>query len=563
MGRCGGPFGRASPTSAPEAHCSDSTPVWEHSGAIYPSAGTGFFRRKEGAAPPTRQAHSAMNPAGWQDRSVSAESVEGSVPGLLGDDPVEDLAFDMFNRGPFADRVVELLDNVASETPSAVLGLMGPWGSGKTSVLQIIRRKLRGHGDWKVVELNPWMVADLPSMIEEFFASLLSALPDGKKGKAIRRKVARYAKAVSPMTSPLRLFGVNAEEALEFLGGVLDGDQSLDARRTELEEALRKHNKPILLIADDLDRLQPDELLLIFKLVRLLGRLPNTYYVLAFDERTALDVLGSTDLARKDPARALAYLEKVVQIRLDLPPAHPGQVGRLLDKLLTAITDKHGVVMAKADNYRLSRAYHEHMASHLQEPRQVKRYCAQLEATYPLVKDEVDFSDFAVVTFLRTFHPGVVPTLVRHKEELTRTTFEWGQKPSHDARLDNWRKRLCKSGVQESELPSLLKLLGELFLPIKGAVDHTEYTGFDDSHRRDRRVDTAEYFDRYFYLGVGESDIEDSKVRAAIEEVLEVDPGPAWAAVVELVQVNSEFVLDKLRRIAPKNPQAAERLAHL
>jgi len=36
---------------------------------------------------------------------------------------------------------------------------MGPWGSGKIwgvlSLLEIVRQKLRGHDDWKVVELNP------------------------------------------------------------------------------------------------------------------------------------------------------------------------------------------------------------------------------------------------------------------------------------------------------------------------------------------------------------------------------------------------------------------------
>src|SRR5690606_3114895 len=103
--------------------------------------------------------------------------------GLLGDDPVSDEAHDVLARGPFAARVVELVEHVSTETPSAVLALMGPWGSGKTSVLHFARRRFEVDGRWKVVEFNPWMVSDLPTLVQEFFTTLLAALPDDRRGK--------------------------------------------------------------------------------------------------------------------------------------------------------------------------------------------------------------------------------------------------------------------------------------------------------------------------------------------------------------------------------------------
>jgi predicted KAP-like P-loop ATPase len=77
---------------------------------------------------------------------------------------------------------------------------------------------------------------------------------------------------------------------------------------------------PVLVVLDDLDRLTPDELPLVFKLVRLVGRLPNVYYLLRYDERTLLDVLRRTDLVGDDEARGRDHLEKMVQVRLDLAP---------------------------------------------------------------------------------------------------------------------------------------------------------------------------------------------------------------------------------------------------
>jgi predicted KAP-like P-loop ATPase len=137
--------------------------------------------------------------------------MDGGSPtdGLLGDDPVSDESHDVLARGPFAARVVELIEHVSNETPSAVLALMGPWGSGKTSVLLFARRRFDSGGRWKVVEFNPWMVSDLPSLVQEFFTTLVAALPDDRKGKRLRRKMAGYARSVAPLTAPFKIFGID------------------------------------------------------------------------------------------------------------------------------------------------------------------------------------------------------------------------------------------------------------------------------------------------------------------------------------------------------------------
>ncbi|MGQ0680002.1 MAG: KAP family P-loop NTPase fold protein [Actinomycetota bacterium] len=485
-----------------------------------------------------------------------------TTQGLLGDDPVADEAHDALARGEFAKRVADLVDQVAADTPSAVLSLLGPWGSGKTSVLHFVRRRLEGRERWRVVEFNPWMVSDLPSLVQEFFTTLVAALPEDSKGKKLRQKMAGYAKAVSPFATPFKLFGINADEAILAAGEVLAGDQSIGARRRELEDALRGDGAPILLVADDLDRLHPDELTLIFKLVRLVGRLPNVYYLLAFDEETVLDVLTSTALAGGDRSRALAYLEKMVQVRLELPPVHVRLAGQLLDQLLDAVIAKHGVTLDAQASNRLAHAYRTHLASYLREPRQVKHYCAQIEALYPLVASEVDFVDFAIITFLRTFHPGVTGTLIAHKAELTGTSFR--QKLSQEERRNAWREQLKVSDVPDTDIAALLELLGQMFLPIKSALERMEYgSGFYPELASSRRVGSSEYFDRYFYLGIGPDDLPDATVARALDEALSGSPGDAWSAVIAMLPTDAEMVLDKLRRFAPTTANAAHHLLPL
>jgi predicted KAP-like P-loop ATPase len=56
---------------------------------------------------------------------------------------------------------------------------------------------------------------------------------------------------------------------------------------------------------------------------------------------------------------------------------------------------------------------------YLNQPRAIKRFFAQVDALYPLVDGEVNFADFTLLTFLRTFEPNVYQLIIDHKQELT------------------------------------------------------------------------------------------------------------------------------------------------
>lgn len=235
----------------------------------------------------------------------------------LGDDPISGREQDRLDRGPFAKRAAALVQAIAETSPSSVAGLIGPWGSGKTSVLALIEEELADADGWTVVAFNPWELNDLGSLVREFLTTLRAAMGRNKRA---RKAVSKYARKIAPYAGVIPVIGSAGSKALDAAGEHLLGDTSLDAQRRELERALGATKQRILVMIDDVDRLQADELATVLKLVRLVGRLPNIYYVLAYDETTLLDVLASTEVGGRDRHRALAYLDKIVQLRLDLPP---------------------------------------------------------------------------------------------------------------------------------------------------------------------------------------------------------------------------------------------------
>ncbi|WP_165368350.1 KAP family P-loop NTPase fold protein [Phytoactinopolyspora endophytica] len=457
---------------------------------------------------------------------------------LFADDPIDGSpeAPDRLGRDDYAGHVARLLDRVRGQSESSVMALIGAWGSGKSSVLDMVARKLQqsdqatpqGEHDshWLVATFNPWTYGDVESLHNGFFQELRGVLPRDAKWSDARRRLGEFGKSIAPFMGLVP--GVSAENAVKAAGDAIAGDQNANALKAAAEDTLRQLGRPILLIMDDLDRLTPQELLLVFKLVRLVGRLPHVYYLLSYDESTLLDILSRTNLvphsASTDKRRARDYLEKIIQVRLDLPILRESQALGMVDACLNHVLDENAIALDDQNFDRFRTAFHNHIRRRLMTPRAINRYFAQVEALYVLLGEEADFVDFLLLSWVRTAEPELYSTLQTHRNALTRSDFDvfptTSQKETHQAALEKWTDRLRRSGVADENIDGVLAVLAQLFLPIRTARDNTEYAGewLEDVRLR-RGVGHVDYFDRYFSFGVPSEDIADSIVREALESL--------------------------------------------
>lgn len=469
----------------------------------------------------------------------------------LGDDAITNAAQDRLDRGPFAVRAAELIRTIGDASPSSVAGLIAPWGSGKTSVLALINERLVGDDRWTVVDFNPWELSDVASLVREFLTTLMSAMGDNR---AARDAVSKYARKLAPFAGLIPMVGDAASKAIEATGGLLLGDTSLAAARADLTKALAKANTRILVMIDDVDRLQADELTTVLKLVRLVGRLPSISYVLAYDESTLLDVLAGTEVGGASRRRALAYLDKIVQLRLDLPPVSTYRIRAMVNEGIDSITRAAGITLTETDTSRLSSVYFDSLEPSLAEPRQIKRFFGQVAAVYELVADEVDFVDFFLVTFLRVFYPSVQREVLAAKAHLTGTKLEV-KRTTAEERIAQWQKSLAdRHGLDEVEVERVMQILGTLF----ARLDR-----YGSGASSVRSVGSAEYFDRYMYLAIAPDDYPDAKVRAAIDEAVAGPMGRSCEELVERLVQAAEPIVEKLRRYDPPTGEAARALLPL
>ena len=333
------------------------------------------------------------------------------------------------------------------------------------------------------------------------------------------------------------------------------GNTSLEKQRNDVMDAMRQAERKIVVLIDDVDRLTGQELTTVLKLVGRVGRLPNISYVLSYDEMTILDVLSNTDVGGQDRHRALSYLDKIVQLRLDLPPVATYRIMAMVNHSIEQLAVAHKVSFDGTDAGRIASVYVNCLEPSFTEPRHVKRLFAQVDAFYDLVAGEVDFVDFLLVTFLRVFYPAVHREVLDSKGELTGTKVELSP-ISDDERIEQWVKKLeTDLGLDERSVERVMGILGLLFRRLQRHGANT--AGFPQPARS---VGTEEYFDRYMYFAIPPDDFADSHVLAALSEVIAGAPGKAARALLDALDDAADAIVEKLMRFEPSDSWAARLL---
>lgn len=485
----------------------------------------------------------------------------------VGDEPLTRRSDDRLGRFDFANEAAETIRRLTIRGDSSVIALIGPWGAGKSTVLEYIQANLKSSNEgkaWAVVAFNPWFYQDLTSLQNGFFQAIHAALPvDGRKGA--RDKLASFAETIAPYAGLLSFTGIDPSAAVAATGKALRGSTSVGDMHAQADKALRSAGQPLLVVLDDLDRLDPPELLLVLKLIRLAGRLSNVHYLISFDERTLLDVLSRTGLVGSDdPRRGIEYLEKIVQLRLDLPPMRDQQISDWVDEGLAALEGRHGLTVSDDDSGRFARAYLRHLRSRLNTPRAIKRYFTQVDSTINAMKGEVNTADLLLVTWLRSAEPVLYHALSRAR---TRLIGEGGVAEAvarmvgqEDVAEDReyWARELAAAKVRDEDASGVAEIVGELFPRFQHAWFKTS---LDASRLAEPgRISHRDYFDRYFAFAVPLEDISDALVGEAYGQLIDQQVGTALSQLNAELPGKSSLILAKLDSAYHARPEGGAAL---
>lgn len=380
--------------------------------------------------------------------SVEAKTTAGTKA-TESDDPIETWAEDMLGRAALVDSLTVKL--LISKAP--VIAVFGEFGSGKTSVLNLLREHITGKAI--VVSFSTW----LPGSPETLTKYLLSDIASECQREYIVPGLRQSARRIAGVLS----------ETVPFLKGFLHlfppPTQKDDIE--SLRAALRRLPKRVVVLLDELDRMQKDELLSLLKVVRGIASLPNLSFVCAAERKTVTKAVpGGTDDEKNQ------YLEKFFPSSVSIPKPDPQVLQKAgIERLVAAlqarswfISDEEVDLLRK----RLEQIWENCIAPWTPNLRAVGLLANDVSVAAAPLRRQVDAVDLTLIELLQRFKPDVYSAISRSSVALTggESLLRGGTYHSREdlnrirEQLSAELKTLCGEDLQFGQIKDIL---GEMF----------------------------------------------------------------------------------------------------
>lgn len=313
---------------------------------------------------------------------------------------------------------------------SAGIGIEGAWGSGKTSLLNLLRAELekKKKNNTFVLNISPWLEGSGTSLVESLLipvASIIAAeeerrlSPDEQKSLKSNKALTRTARVIMDYTRVTARYLSPLAQVAAMIPGMPDASGALDALadtmwlkekgktaaelRNQIADKIIGLDLSFIVLLDDLDRLEPAQAVEVVRLVKSVADFPRFRYILCYD-KAVLSQAIKRGLGVEDGE---LYLQKIVQISFSLPRPESFDLRReFLSGVVGLYKTVNGSLPDKEVINELKRVTNIYGAA-LKTPREVQLALNNLRFRYSGIRDYVYLPDLCFLQLIRTTNPGL------------------------------------------------------------------------------------------------------------------------------------------------------------
>lgn len=374
---------------------------------------------------------------------------------------------DALERGPFVESLIRTLVSdirddqgrlAGRRSTGFVVGLTGKWGLGKSSILNLLSLRLRSMSEVIVAVFNPWLFSGRDELVRGFFSELRGAM-----GRSTTEHARELATALDRYWGAVDLAGhaIAGYADLHGAGGTatvwwkdwgtrLKGaipkpnDRSPEQERKALEAKLAKNKIAVVVLIDELDRVEDAEVRAVAQLVKAVGDIKGLSYLVAYDPERVVDALGRGDGAAR-AASGASYLEKIIQHPIPLRPLFGEDVEALLKAAL--VEYGHDLPSTPSKNEELIWA---HIKAEISTPREVKRLVSSFSVLEAAVRGEVSAIDVLAYSWILTKAPAVRDAIAAELDKVV-------DDPSEEEMI----ARILGRDRDKNRIPTPVEILGD------------------------------------------------------------------------------------------------------
>jgi hypothetical protein len=407
--------------------------------------------------------------------------------GFISDIPAKE---DLLNRGNIVESLTNSIKGVSVEG-SFVIGMYGEWGEGKTTILNMVEEKLKLADDTHVIRFEPWYYNSMDAIIKNFFDLICETL--GKKHLSLDLII-----LISDYRDLLlnALKGLKANKVAEMLIPNFSSRQNINNIKNKIEEKLKKLDQKVVIFIDDLDRMERNEILLVFKLVKLFSDFNNFIYVLSFDRKRVERILIREMTADK------SYLDKIIQVGFELPKVPNETLTNILIKFLDTFISQFEIKLNQDTIRKIQRIVPE-ISVLFDDVRKIKRFYNLLCIKYPMAKEKINFYDYFVITVIEFLFPVQFEEIYKHKNKFVYYLSDMiFRREDISKERKNYYDDFFAKVKDEEKKKILKKLLSSIFTSISyyemgyGSLVSNYAVNYDNL--QNKSIEDSKFFDYYF-----------------------------------------------------------------
>lgn len=243
------------------------------------------------------------------------------------DKPVENIKNDTFGISRYINGLCTFI--LHCETPMTI-SIQGDWGSGKTSMMNMVRAKLN-ESSVHTIWFNTWQFSQFQmqdNLAISMLGSLLSELDcDKKKVKDLLGTLGNASRTALKILADNVAGGVVADKLGELIGTPeIDSAEKIKEIKNDFQNAINKKlnsqnkDKAVIFI-DDLDRLQPAKAVELLEVLKVFLDCEKCVFVLAVDYSVVTQGIKQKFGDSVDEEKGKSFFDKIIQLPFKMPVA--------------------------------------------------------------------------------------------------------------------------------------------------------------------------------------------------------------------------------------------------